>query len=271
MIIAQITDTHIKPPGLFAYRVVDTATCLRAAVSALARLVPVPAAVVVTGDLVDRGLPEEYAHLRALLGSLRMPVYLIPGNHDDRDALRAAFKEDGYFPADGFLHYAVDVGPLRLVALDTLVPGEGGGNLCEARLEWLAATLAEAPARPTVILMHHPPFETGIAHMDRLGSSQRRALRGRRGGAQADRAHPLRTPAPLDPGPGRRHHREHGPEHRPPGDPGPPPRGPVHLHHGAARIPAPPVATRPGHHQPHGRDRRLRRPYPFFKDGQLIA
>ena len=58
MIIAQITDTHIKPPGQFAYRVVDTATCLRAAVRALDRLVPAPAAVVVTGDLVDRGFPR---------------------------------------------------------------------------------------------------------------------------------------------------------------------------------------------------------------------
>ena len=151
MIIAQITDTHIKPPGQFAYRVVDTATCLRAAVRALDRLVPAPAAVVVTGDLVDRGLPEEYAHLRALLEPLRMPVYLIPGNHDDRDALRAGFKEDGYFPASGFLHYTADIGPLRLVALDTLVPGEGGGELCEARLEWLAAALgASALAQPSL-------------------------------------------------------------------------------------------------------------------------
>ena len=63
-----------------------------------------------------------------------MPVFVIPGNHDARDPLRAAFGGDGYLPADGFLQYAVEDYPLRLVALDTLIPGEGGGELCDDRL-----------------------------------------------------------------------------------------------------------------------------------------
>jgi 3',5'-cyclic-AMP phosphodiesterase len=98
-----------------------------------------------------------------------MPVYLIPGNHDDRGALVAAFTAHRYLPRDGFVQYVVDAGPLRLIALDTLVPGKGSGWLCAERLAWLASQLDEAPARPTIILMHHPPFRTGIAHMDRLG------------------------------------------------------------------------------------------------------
>jgi len=167
MLIAQITDFHIKARGKRAYRVVDTAQCLAAAVDALRALEPAPDIVVGTGDLTDYGRPEEYELLRELLAPLRQPVYLIPGNHDERAALRQAFP--GYFPAEGFLHYTVEGWPVRLVALDTVVPGEAGGQLSADRLRWLDDTLAAAPDRPTVIIMHHPPFATGIAHMDKIG------------------------------------------------------------------------------------------------------
>ena len=169
MLIAHITDTHIKARGKVAYRVVDTASCLAAAVATLNALEPAPDVVVATGDLTDLGRDEEYALLRELLAPLRVPLYAIPGNHDDGNAMRRAFRGDGYLPASGFLHYTVDDLPLRLVALDTVVPGEGGGRLCAERLAWLDHTLATAPDRPTAILMHHPPFQTGIAHMDAIG------------------------------------------------------------------------------------------------------
>lgn len=169
MIIAQITDFHIKARGKLAYRVVDTATSLAAAVAAVVALDPAADVVVATGDLTDGGLPEEYELLRELLAPLRQPVYLIPGNHDEREAMRQAFGGDGYLPARGFLQYTVEDQPLRLVALDTLIPGEPGGRLCAERLYWLDRALAQAPDRPTAIIMHHPPFPTGIAHMDRIG------------------------------------------------------------------------------------------------------
>jgi 3',5'-cyclic-AMP phosphodiesterase len=169
MLIAQITDTHVKFPGKLAYQRVDTAQMLRACVNALVRLDPQPDLIVHTGDLVDVGLPDEYAHLKSILAPLKAPLLVIPGNHDDREAMRAAFAADGYFPAQGFLHYAVERGPLRFVGLDTLVPGHGGGELCAERLAWLDATLEEHPEIPTVILMHHPPFLTGITHVDRVG------------------------------------------------------------------------------------------------------
>jgi Icc protein len=169
MLIAQITDSHITVPGRLLYDAVDTVAALERAVAALCRLVPPPDVTVVTGDLVDLGEPAEYAHLRALLAPLRMPIFVIPGNHDAREPMRDAFAGDGYLPREGFLHYVVDDYPLRLIALDTLVPGEAGGALCAERLRWLDDTLAAAPARPTLILMHHPPFATGIAPMDRMG------------------------------------------------------------------------------------------------------
>jgi 3',5'-cyclic AMP phosphodiesterase CpdA len=147
---------------------IDTAQCLARAIAELNALVPRPDITVITGDLVNYGNADEYANLRQLLMPLRMPVYLIPGNHDSREELRRAFADAGYFPADGFLQYAVDDYPLRLVALDTVVAGEHNGELCAERLEWFEHALAVAPHRPTVVLMHHPPFATGLAHMDRM-------------------------------------------------------------------------------------------------------
>jgi Icc protein len=171
MLIAQISDLHIKTEGRLAYGVVDTAGMLAACVAHLQRLDPQPDAVLVTGDLVDYGRSEEYALLRELLAPLAMPLYLLPGNHDERSALREAFPEprfDHLRQAAEFVQYAVDLGPLRLLALDTVVPQQGHGALCARRLDWLAQRLAE-DSRPTVIAMHHPPFATGIAHMDALG------------------------------------------------------------------------------------------------------
>jgi 3',5'-cyclic AMP phosphodiesterase CpdA len=183
MILAQITDTHIVAPGtLFrcpvqgtapdaerVSREIDTAQSLAQAVAALNALVPRPDVAVVTGDLVDHGEPAEYDHLRQLLSPLQMPVFVIPGNHDAREPLREAFRGDGYFPAEGYLQYTVEDYPLRLVALDTLIPGQHGGMLCAERLGWLDAALAQQPLRPTAILMHHPPFATGITYMDNYG------------------------------------------------------------------------------------------------------
>lgn len=170
MLICQISDLHIKAPGALSYRVVDTAGALRRCVAHILGLPQRPDLVVATGDLTDFGRPDEYLHLRELLAPLHpMPVYLMPGNHDDRDALRAAFPDHPYLrETRGFIQYAIDAPPLRLLALDTVVPGASGGELDAARLAWLEARLAEAPGRPTVILMHHPPFQTGIGHMDQI-------------------------------------------------------------------------------------------------------
>ena len=83
--------------------------------------------------------------------------------------MREAFGRAGYLPRAGFLHYAIEEYPLRIVALDTHIPGEHGGLLCAERLAWFDSVLAAAPERPTMVLMHHPPFATGIAHMDQYG------------------------------------------------------------------------------------------------------
>jgi 3',5'-cyclic AMP phosphodiesterase CpdA len=170
MLIGQISDLHIKANGKLSYRVVDTAGMLARCVEHVRALKQRPDVLLVTGDLVDFGKPEEYATLKALLAPLPMPYYLIPGNHDERGALRDAFPEHGYLRQWGpFVQYAIDDWPVRLVALDTVIPGQSGGELCVDRLAWLEATLAAQPRKPTIVVMHHPPFRTGIGHMDRMG------------------------------------------------------------------------------------------------------
>ncbi|MCG8563057.1 MAG: phosphodiesterase [Hyphomicrobiales bacterium] len=176
MLIAQITDTHIKPDGRLAYRKVDTVAGLGACVEHLNALAPRPDVVLMSGDLADRGMPEEYAVARPILDRLAMPVYAIPGNHDARDAFRRAFADLGYLPESGFLHYTVEAHPVRLIGLDTVVPGEAHGEVCAERLDWLDARLGEAPDRVTLIFMHHPPFLTGIRHMDEMNCRNGAAL-----------------------------------------------------------------------------------------------
>ena len=165
MLIAQISDPHVKREGELLYGRIDTQGFLERAVAHVNALDPRPDVALVTGDLVDGGKPEEYANLKSVLSTLAMPFYLIPGNHDERDALREVFPDHAYLPRTGFLQYVVEDLPLRLVALDTLVPGKGHGALCDERLGWLAARLAESD-RPTLLFMHHPPFDVGIAPFD---------------------------------------------------------------------------------------------------------
>jgi 3',5'-cyclic-AMP phosphodiesterase len=178
MLLAQISDLHITPPGTLAYGCVDTAAYLARAIDALNALDPRPDAVIVTGDLVDAGGIDEYEQLRALLDRLEMPCHLLVGNHDDRANFRSVFGARAVVADDGFVHYTIDIGGVRVIALDTLDPGSGAGRLCTARLEWLEARLDEARDLPVLIAMHHPPILTGISFMDaiRLAPDDSRAL-----------------------------------------------------------------------------------------------
>ena len=169
MLIAQITDLHVTLRGKPLQGRVETAAYLEKAVAKLRAMKPNPDVVLITGDLVDNAAAAEYQLLRSIIAPLIMPVYLIPGNHDDREVLRREFADHAYLPKQGFLHYAIEDFPVRLIALDTVIPKQTGGELCAERLAWLEASLKQAPKKPTLIFMHHPPFATGIAHMDSVG------------------------------------------------------------------------------------------------------
>lgn len=165
-LIAQISDLHIKPPGALAYGKVDTATALVRCVSDLNRFLPRPDLVVISGDLADTATSEEYEHLERLLAPLEIPLAAIPGNHDDRVLMRRAFIEQPYARSDGALNLSRPVGELDILLIDSSVPGAAHGELDGQTLTWLDATLSAAPSRPALLFLHHPPFITGIDHMD---------------------------------------------------------------------------------------------------------
>lgn len=164
--IAQITDTHIKPRGALAYGRVDTAAFLTAAVAHINALDPLPDAVILTGDVVDAGKPDEYDHVTELLAPLRPTLLALPGNHDRRETFRTAFSHRITFPDNGHLSYADDRLPLRLVMIDDTVPGKPHGDFTPAHADWLDRTLSARRDKATLVAMHHPPFLTGIVHMD---------------------------------------------------------------------------------------------------------
>jgi 3',5'-cyclic AMP phosphodiesterase CpdA len=171
MILAQLTDLHIRPLGHAANRNAETNMLTERALRSLAHMSVRPDAVLITGDLTDDGTEEEYELLSDLLHRyIGAPIYAIPGNHDSRTAMKTVLSHlPGICDDPEFIHYTVEHLPQRLVMLDTLIPGSGAGELCDRRLEWLDATLAAAPTRPTMIAMHHPPFATGIPFMDAIG------------------------------------------------------------------------------------------------------
>lgn len=160
MLVAQISDTHLLSPTSDQPAATLRADCLRRCVADINQ--QRPDAVIFTGDTVQHGSQEEYALLRELLAPLEAPLYLVPGNRDNKDAMRAAFRDHPQLPKNGeFLHYVVDNNNVRLVGIDSTRAGERKGRFCEVRQAWLDKTLGEEPDRPTLLFIHHPPFDVG--------------------------------------------------------------------------------------------------------------
>jgi Icc protein len=162
-LLVQLSDPHIGA----SWGGGDPVAKFAAAIDGVLALDRSPDAVLVSGDLADHAADDEYEQLRALLERIDAPSYVLPGNHDDRDALRRHFGVPGEVGEP--VQYAVELGPLRLVLLDTTVPGEDGGRLDDGQLGWLDATLGAVPRVPTVVAMHHPPFAMGIPAWDAIG------------------------------------------------------------------------------------------------------
>ncbi|WP_299843485.1 metallophosphoesterase [uncultured Roseovarius sp.] len=177
--VLQVSDTHIVAPGQMVAGRLDTAASLQKLVTRIGDMLPQIGpvdAVLVSGDLSDDGSRESYAHFRALLAPLDLPLFVIPGNHDCRAHLREAFADDGYLPQTGRLNWHRQVGEVDLIGLDTLVEGQGGGVLEDETLEFLQDALAKVGQRPVLLALHHPPFDCGIWFMDAIGLSGSDAL-----------------------------------------------------------------------------------------------
>lgn len=162
MLIAQITDIHIgfdrgNPEERNMAR-------LRAVLARMIDGPNRPDMLLMSGDLTEYGDAESYALLAEAVSTCPFPVYPMAGNHDARGTLLDAFPDAP--SQDGFIHYVIEGDGLRLIVLDTLEPGRHGGGFCEVRAAWFKSQLAEAPTTPTLVAMHHPPFESGIAWLD---------------------------------------------------------------------------------------------------------
>lgn len=161
MLIGQITDIHIgfdpgNPDEFNRQRARDVIERLKSNPS-------VPDMLLATGDLTDKGDDDSYAALAELFATCPWPVYPCMGNHDARDAFLRHFP--GYADPNGFIQYEVATGPIRLLIIDTLEEGRHGGAFCDLRADWLKRKLREQPETPTYVVMHHPPFESGIEWM----------------------------------------------------------------------------------------------------------
>ena len=158
MLIAHISDTHILASQSGHVSADLRADCLRRCVEDINNRQP--DAVIFTGDTVQVGQADEYERLRVLLGPLKPPLYLVPGNRDDQHILRGVFKGCAQlFESPEFCHYVVDEHEVRLIGLDSTLSGERKGVFCRKRQAWLDATLSARPSCPTLLFIHHPPFD----------------------------------------------------------------------------------------------------------------
>ena len=160
-LLVQLSDAHVRDDDPQPERM------LADAVRRVAAMNPAPGAVLFSGDLTEHGRTHEYERVRELLAPLGMPVHVLGGNHDDREAMRAAFPAAA--AGDGDYCYATRCGPLRLVVADTSDPGRIEGRLGDERLAWIDARLGEERETPTVLAMHHPPLLIGIPAWDAIG------------------------------------------------------------------------------------------------------
>ena len=157
--VAHLSDTHLLAGGALQYGHIDTEAHLTATLERLARITPVPQALVITGDLADKAEPKAYLRLRELVegavGAIGAQVVWVMGNHDERAAYaRHLFDIESDAPQDR----VYDVSGLRIVSLDTTVPGWHHGELRPSQLEWLADVLATPAAHGTLLALHHPPI-----------------------------------------------------------------------------------------------------------------
>ncbi len=167
MLIAQISDPHLAGWGKKTFGVAPMAENLARCVAHINQLNPQPDLALVTGDIANDGLQEAYEQAAGILGQLRCPFYVIPGNHDDRARLMATFGEQSCPSASQtFVNYVIEGHDLRLITVDSVIVGAPGGEICADRAAWLDARLNEAKTQPTVIFMHHPPVNFGVPETD---------------------------------------------------------------------------------------------------------
>lgn len=169
-VILHLSDTHLLAGNVPLGGRFDTAANLAKTLVRVEELGIRPDAIVFTGDLTDLGEPEAYTALKAVVEPLAerlgAPVVWVAGNHDERRALRRDLL--GGEPTDEPVTGVWDLGGLRLIALDTSVPGWHHGDLDEGQLAWLRGELATPAPLGTLLALHHPPLPSHVPLFDIL-------------------------------------------------------------------------------------------------------
>jgi 3',5'-cyclic AMP phosphodiesterase CpdA len=158
--LLHLSDTHLLAGGNRLYGSVDAETHLAQLLAELEASEGRPEAIVLTGDLADRGEPDAYGRLRRMVepvaARLGAQVIWVMGNHDDRGAFREGLLAE---PAsDRTVDRVYDVNGLRVITLDSTVPGRHHGEVTDAQLDWLAEELSAPAPHGTILAMHHPPL-----------------------------------------------------------------------------------------------------------------
>lgn len=167
MLIAHLSDPHLRQRGHLYQGLIDSNAMFDLALDTLAALRPEPDIVIIGGDLVDEGTEADYETVRDALKRVHQPVYAIPGNHDERENFRRCFQGSDYIAASGPLHFDTgDRWPVRVIGLDVTVPDRHHGDIDDEALDWMRRRLTEYSDRPTVLLMHQPPVDSGIPYID---------------------------------------------------------------------------------------------------------
>ena len=162
-VLAHVSDTHLLAGDARQYGAIDTVGHFRSALDRLTRIDPPPQALVFTGDLADLGEPDAYRELLGMVepyaDRIGAQVVWCMGNHDERAAYsRELFGEESDAPQDR-VH---DVAGLRIVSLDSSVPGWHHGEVTDQQLSWLAEALATPAEHGTILALHHPPIPSPL-------------------------------------------------------------------------------------------------------------
>ena len=178
MLIAHISATHISARGQKTYGIAPMAENLARCIEHINTQSLKPDLVLLSGDVTHDASHQEAVHAAEILAALECPLYLVPGNHDDRDVIWDVFGGSACpSKADGFINYVVETGALRLIGLDSC-SGRSGGMICERRAAWLRGALAQGGLKPTLIFMHHPPLKCGVQETDIDGFANVEMLQG---------------------------------------------------------------------------------------------
>ncbi len=162
--ILHISDTHFVADGERLHDVIDSDANLGLLIEGLVRSGTRPEAIVFTGDLADAGQPDAYRRLRAMVepaaAAVGAEVIWVMGNHDERTAFRAGLLDEaGSLEPVDRVH---DVNGLRIVVLDSTVPGQHYGEIDDAQLDWLRDVLATPAPHGTLLALHHPPVPSPL-------------------------------------------------------------------------------------------------------------